>query len=299
MSSQDKHFNFERLDAYVGGNEEVKDRLVGIFLRTAPDILKSINDSYKNNDLRTMSFFAHKFKSSIDIFNIEDLKTKLSEKFQDFTIREISNLGTGEQIAFIVEVNAEPDQIKPILEDFLGKELNDENSSIEFTGSSLSEGFYKQLRLALILAFLLMSVVVFIIFRKLTPALSIVLAALSDIIMTLTLVNILGISLSSAGIIAFLMLIGYSVDSNILLTTRVVREKHDRLNKRIFSAFKTGITMTLTSIAAVVVSLIIIFNFSNILRQIFTILTIGLCFDLINTWILNAGILKFYMKKEE
>ena len=83
MSSQDKHFNFERLDAYVGGNEEVKDRLVGIFLRTAPDILKSINDSYKNNDLRTMSFFAHKFKSSIDIFNIEDLKTDIRnlEKF--------------------------------------------------------------------------------------------------------------------------------------------------------------------------------------------------------------------------
>lgn len=89
MSPQDKYFNFERLDAYVGGNEEVKEKLIEIFLRTAPDILKIINDSFQKNDLKTMSFYVHKFKSSIDIFNIDDLKSDIRdlEKFGNEEIK--------------------------------------------------------------------------------------------------------------------------------------------------------------------------------------------------------------------
>ena len=36
-----------------------------------------------------------------------------------------------------------------------------------------------------------------------------------------------------------------------------------------------------------------------ILSQIFTILVIGLSFDLINTWITNVSILKWYAQKKE
>jgi|AntAceMinimDraft_17_1070374.scaffolds.fasta_scaffold00905_2 hypothetical protein len=83
MSTQTNYYNFEKLDTYVGGNKEVKIKLIEIFHRTAPELLKSINDSYQKNDLKNMSFFAHKLKSSIDIFNINDLKTDIRnlEKF--------------------------------------------------------------------------------------------------------------------------------------------------------------------------------------------------------------------------
>jgi len=117
--------------------------------------------------------------------------------------------------------------------------------------------------------------------------------------MTLVLVNMLGIKMSTAGIVAVLMLIGYSVDTDILLTTRVLKRREDSLNQRLFGAFKTGITMTLTSLLAVVIALIVVSSFSIILTQIFTILAIGLAFDLLNTWITNVSILKWYVRSKK
>jgi len=144
-----------------------------------------------------------------------------------------------------------------------------------------------------------MALVVFIIFRTLVPSLAVVMSAFADITMTLALVDFLGWKVSSAGIVAFLMLIGYSVDTDIMLTSRLLRRREESLNTRIFYAFKTGITMTLTSLVAIVVALIITSGFSEILKQIFSILAIGLCFDILNTWITNAGILKWYVEKKE
>ena len=144
-----------------------------------------------------------------------------------------------------------------------------------------------------------MSIVVFIIFRSFVPSFAVILSAFADIIMTLVVVDIIGMKLSIAGIIAFLMLIGYSVDTDILLTSRLIKDNEGSLNSRIRGAFKTGIMMTLTSIAAVLVSLIVIYNLSETLRQIFTIITIGLLFDILNTWVTNASILKMYIERKE
>lgn len=131
------------------------------------------------------------------------------------------------------------------------------------------------------------------------PSFAVILSAFADIIMTIAVVDILGLKLSLAGIIAFLMLIGYSVDTDILLTSRLLRKKEGTVNERTWGAFKTGITMTLTAIAAAVVSLIIIYDFSDTLRQIFTIISIGLFFDIFNTWLTNASLLRWYMEAKK
>ena len=230
---------------------------------------------------------------------IDDLERFLSEKLEDFNIREIYDLITREQKAVIIETKASGDETKQILEEYLGHELNTENSSFEFTGSALSESFYKQLLIAILFAFIFMAIVVFIIFRTFIPSLAVILAVCADILMTLVFVNILGMKMSSAGIVAFLMLIGYSVDTDILLTTRILKRKEGELNQRIFGAFKTGLTMTLTSMLAVAFALIVVKSFSIVLSQIFTILIIGLSFDLLNTWITNVSILKWYMEKRQ
>ncbi|MAG26880.1 preprotein translocase subunit SecF [Candidatus Pacearchaeota archaeon] len=234
------------------------------------------------------------FDSGIDI---EDLKTNLGSEFDDLVVRGISDLRSGKQKGVIVETKAEVAVIRDALENYLGYELVQENSSIEFTGSTLSEGFYKQLRFAIILAFVFMAVVVFLIFRTFVPSLAVILSAFADIVMTVAVVDLFGMDLSIAGVIAFLMLIGYSVDTDILLTTRLLKRHEGSVNSRIYDAFKTGTTMTLTSIAAVAVALFIIYSFSDTLRQIFTILLIGLGFDLVNTWFANAGILKWYVER--
>jgi len=232
---------------------------------------------------------------TVDIIGLKNALQNLN----DVSVREIYDLRTGEQVAFVVQTTEEISEAKGVLENFLGYNLTDENSSVEFTGSSLSSAFYSQLRIAIIIAFILMAVVVFIIFRTFVPSLAVVLSAFADITMTLALVDFLGWKISSAGIVAFLMLIGYSVDTDIMLTSRLLKRREGTLNSRLFSAFKTGITMTLTSLAAVVVALIITSSFSDVLQQIFSVLTIGLIFDILNTWVTNAGILKWHVEKKE
>jgi preprotein translocase subunit SecF len=56
--------------------------------------------------------------------------------------------------------------------------------------------------------------------------------------------------------------------------------------------------MNITSIIALSVALIIIQSFSIVLQQIFTIILIGLGFDVLNTWITNVSILKWHMEEK-
>ncbi len=226
------------------------------------------------------------------------LKQDLSSKLDDINTRDISDLITREKKATIIETKSDAETTKKVLEDYLGYKLTTENSSIEFTGSTLSEGFYKQLLIAMVIAFIFMAIVVFILFRTFIPSSAVLISAFADIFMTLVVVNFFGIKMSGAGIVAFLMLIGYSVDTDILLTTRVLKRTEDKLNVRIFGAFKTGITMTLTSLFAILAALIIVSSFSLILTQIFTVLAIGLGFDIFNTWVTNVSILKWYVIKK-
>jgi len=230
--------------------------------------------------------------------NSENIESSLKTKFSDITIRKLTDIRTGKTLATIIETSADSEEVKSELEDLLGYSLTEENSSIEFTGSSLSQSFYKQLILALIISFILMSCVVFILFRTFIPSIAVIFAAFSDIVMPLAVVDYLGIKLSAAGISAFLMLIGYSVDTDILLTTRALKNRESTLNKRIFRAFKTGILMTGTALLAVLPAFFVVSGIPDSFRQIFFILSIGLFADIINTWLTNAGIIKWYCDKK-
>ena len=231
--------------------------------------------------------------------NLADLKNAISGKLDSINVREISDLITKEQIAVIVETKSDEVQTRTVLENYLGHKLDEKNSSFEFTGSSLSGDFYKQLLIAILIAFVLMAIVVFIQFKTLVPSFAVILSAFADIFMTLVVADILGFQISSAGIVAFLMLIGYSVDTDILLTTRVLKREGKSVNRRIIESFKTGITMTLTSLVAVLVAFLIVGRFSSVLSQIFTIMIIGLSFDILNTWLTNVSIIKWYVLKRK
>lgn len=254
----------------------------------------SVNGDFMYRDISLTGGTSFTIQDSI---SSEKLKQDLSSELEEINTREIYNLATGQQEAIVIQTKSSVDHTREVLENYLGYELNEKNSSIEFTGSTLSESFFKQLLIAILIAFVFMALVVFIIFRTVVPSLAIIISAFSDIFMTLLAVNLLGIKMSTAGIVAFLMLIGYSVDTDILLTNRVLKRYGD-LNSKLFSALKTGMTMTLTSIVAVGVALIFARSFSVVLTQIFTILFIGLGFDILNTWITNVSILKWYVLRK-
>lgn len=216
----------------------------------------------------------------------------------DSTVRKLANAASGKSIGVIIEVSdmKEP-ELKSFLEKHLQLELTQDNYSIEETGSSLGESFYKDLIKALIFAFLFMGIVVLITFRNFIPTLAIIQAAASDVIITLAIVNFLGIKLSTAGIVAFLLVLGYSIDTDILLTTKVLKRKQGTVFNRLYNAAKTGLTMTCTTLAALTVGYI--FSTSLVLKQMFLIILIALIIDIFTTYLTNAGMLMWYMKSKK
>ncbi len=221
------------------------------------------------------------------------LESNLPKYFEDVSFRKLTEVGSGKQIAFVIETSAKPDEVKSKISE-MSTGLTDENISTEFTGPSLSASFYKQLMYAILISFVLMSIVIFFLFKSFVPSIAVIFAAFSDIVVPLTILNILGATISSAGIAAFLMLIGYSVDTDILLTSRVLKKKEGTVNHRIFGAFSTGMMMTGTSLAAVLPAFFLISGLPDSFRQIFLILALGLITDIFSTWMTNASIIKWY-----
>jgi preprotein translocase subunit SecF len=226
------------------------------------------------------------------------IEQKLTEKVPDVSFRSLNDLRTGKKIALMIESALAPEDLKKAVEEVLGYQLTEDNSSIEFTGPALSANFYKQLIIALFISFCLMSVVIFVMFKTFTPSIAVIFAAFSDIVMSLAVLDYFGVKISAAGIAAFLMLVGYSVDTDILLTTRALKKSEGTLNQRIYGAFKTGIFMTLTALVAVLPAFFIVTGLPDSFRQIFLILSLGLFADILNTWLTNAGIIKWYCNRK-
>ncbi len=215
----------------------------------------------------------------------------------DINVRALSSAGakTGIMIDADTTELEEIESLIAAIEEKIGK-LNKDEFTVENIGSSLGESFFRDTIKAMIFAFILMGIVVFYYFRVPIPSIAVILSAFSDIIVTIGVINLLNIKVSTAGIAAFLMLVGYSVDTDILLSTRVLKTSKGSIYNRVISAMKTGLTMSVTTLAAVLIAFFV--TPSEVLKQIMTILLIGLLIDLINTWIQNAGIIRWYMEKK-
>lgn len=228
---------------------------------------------------------------------ITDLEHFLQQEYprQEIALRSLSSVGgmVGLAIDTPFETSEDIDMFITVLSKKIP--LQEGRYSIEIVGTSLGESFFRQTLFALLVAFLLMGIVVLLYFRLLIPSVAVILAAVSDITVTLAIFNLTGMPLNTAGIAAFLMLVGFSVDTDVLLTTRVLKRQDGPLMERIYGAVKTGTTMTTTTLAAVIVTMI--FTSSDVIRQIMLILCIGLLVDMIMTWIQNVGLLRLYLER--
>lgn len=144
----------------------------------------------------------------------------------------------------------------------------------------------------------LMIIVVFIAFRTVIPSIAVISAAVIDIIITMGILSILGVELTLAGVAALMMLIGYSVDTDILLTSRTLKQAGKPFGQSVNEAFTTGITMTATTLAAMA-SIVLVSEFLQLgsLQQIALVILCGLMADLPTTYLTNVGILRWYTKR--
>lgn len=277
------------------------------------------------------------------------LADRLRDEFPDadIAVREMSDLGRQVGITIEAATGANtPAELGALENDILDvveglQPGARERKSTEMVGPSLGDSFFRQTAKAVLVAFTMMGLVVFLYFGDRTshkvlvaaltivegtliwnasgiilgtlaliggvvlvwcyiqwsiPSAAVILAAASTILFTIAVVDIIGMRISTAGIAAFLMLIGYSVDTDILLSNRVLKRDEGTVYTRIVSTVKTGITMTGTTMAASLIALF--FTQSDVIREIMTIIVIGLVADVFFTWIQNAGILRLWLEKK-
>ena len=166
--------------------------------------------------------------------------------------------------------------------------------SVQSTSASFGSNSQQLAIYGVVAAFVGMSIIVFLMFRSFVPSIAVVISAFSDIVIPVALMNVFGIELSLGTVAALLMLIGYSVDSDILLNNHVLRRSGD-FYESTYRAMQTGVTMTVTSLAAMAVMTVVAYIFQiNLLTSIGVVLVMGLATDLMNTYMLNLSLLRWY-----
>lgn len=227
----------------------------------------------------------------------EESLQSIELKYSDYPISDVRQAGTRVIMQFGPMSNE--------LQQELVSEVIDSYDNVEINqiGPVYGEALQGQALKAVVISFIGMAIVVFLIFRTFVPSLAVVLSALSNISIAAAFMNIAGIELSLGTVAALLMLIGYSVDSDILLTTRVLKRRGTP-QENISNAMHTGVTMTTTTLAALVVmylvstySYLLSSSLSQItlLSDISIVLIFGLIADMMNTWMLNTSILRWHV----
>ncbi len=242
--------------------------------------------------------------AATDYGDMLSLEAELSEQFPDADVSVRKLTQVGESTGLSVEAGLQADDEISRLISFLAGKLGIPESqlTVQKVGASLGKSFFNQLMKGIAVAFLFMALTVFVYFRIIAgrwlwlPGMFVVWASFVDILCTLAVVSLIGMHVSAAGLAAFLMLIGYSVDTNILLTVRALKSSEPTLAARVRSAVKTGVLMSLTAFGAAVAGYF--FAQPETIKQIMLILSVGMVFDIIHTWLTNAGLLRWHLGKK-
>lgn len=228
----------------------------------------------------------------------DETREELNTKFSAFPVTLVASTGVGNEKRIEFDLTGESQEYDRLI-DMLNTEYGVGTYRIESISARFGKQYQTQALQAVAIAFTLMAIVVFVVFRTFIPPLAVIFAAFSDIVIAVACMDLIGMELSLGTVAALLMLIGYSVDSNILLTTNLLRKKGE-LNEKLRNTMRTGITMTSSTLSAVFAMFVVsVYIDIPILKDISIVLLFGLVMDLMNTWLLNAGALRWYIERKE
>lgn len=167
-------------------------------------------------------------------------------------------------------------------------------------GATLSTQYLQDTQTIIIVAFILVAISVLVVFRTVVPSFSVVFGAANDIIVALGAMAALGIPIGIASIGGILMLIGYSIDTDMLAAIRILKRKEGTATERAHAALKTGTTMTFSAIIAFGVLFIVSYiAFIPTFYEISAVVLAGLVADLAITWLGNVPMILWYKHRKE
>ncbi len=252
-------------------------------LSTAKSLISDNPEEAKKEMGKTVSFLGSYFKQKQEY----DSFISSNDYSKAFTILEQGYYDAQKSYSDFIVSNIE--------KKFVVKTLAFQKEDIAPT---LGDTFWQTAINLSLVSIVLIVLVIFFFFRDPVLSLAIILAAFFDIMSALAFMALFQIPLSLSSIPALLMLIGYSVDTDIMLTSRLTSSKH-ALRKETVLSMKTGLTMTLTTVCALLTMVIVSYFMQvNVIFNLAIVLLFGLFGDIISTWLMNAPILLKYLSSK-
>jgi preprotein translocase subunit SecF len=220
-----------------------------------------------------MFLLAGKSRDDMDITSTNGLQQEVSQAYSD------------------VYKNYQDSISEPI-----NKYVQYDSISVQTVSPALTAHFIEVATNVVIMAIVFSIILVFIFFRDPIPSLAVMLGAISDIVIALGAMGLIGVPLTLASFAALLMLLGFSLDTDILLTTRLLKRKGDP-RENAFDAMKTGMTMSIMAIIAFA-ALFILASLTHIptYYEIATVALAGLVGDLFATWGINGVLILHHVE---
>jgi len=220
------------------------------------------------------------------------LATDVSVKVTEDTSLVTGRFGLDIEIGRVINENEENQVIGVLSTEFAGAELE-----TSFKGSAITSIFKEQAWEAVVGAFIGMVVILFIAFRHSAAVGIMVLCVALDALVALGGMAIFQIPLSFGSIAGLLMIIGYSVDTDILLSNHMLKRFGGDARSRAADAMKTGLMTGGTTIAALVA--INLLTTASLLYELSAAMIFGVLGDLVNTWFLNVGVLLRHIERRQ
>ncbi len=180
----------------------------------------------------------------------------------------------------------------------IDKYVTYDSISVQSVSPVLSTKFIEKAVSVVVFSAILSVVLVFFFFKQLIPGLAVLSGAIADVTIAMGGMALLHIPLTLNSFAALLMLIGFSLDTDILLTTRIVKRKGDPRDNA-FDAMKTGMTMSIMAIVAFG-TLFVLSQITHISTyyEISTVALVGLFADIFATWGINAVMVLSHVDKK-
>jgi preprotein translocase subunit SecF len=167
--------------------------------------------------------------------------------------------------------------------------------STQWAGGIITSIFRGQAERAIIGAFIAMGVIILIVFKHAFAVGSILICISLNMLGIIGGMAIFSVPLSLGSTAGILMVLGYSVDTNILLSMRVLKRLGGETRERVAEAMRTGLMMSGATL--VVLTALNLFTTAPLLFQLSAALIFGILADIVNTWFFNAGMLTWYAER--
>ncbi|MDD5337500.1 MAG: hypothetical protein PHS02_03365 [Candidatus ainarchaeum sp.] len=264
------------------------DTLIGLF-NTKLDEVARLEAQANGN----ASYMDQYLAGRKDLNNISDSLFTLAGN--DSKAENFTNLNTLKS-AVSGSYRAVYDNYKGVISKSIDKYVSYSSFSLQSVSPALSAQFITNALNVAMIAAVLTTLLVFIFFRDFIPSVAVLTGALSDIIIALGAMGLLGIPFTLASFAALLMILGFSLDTDILLTMRMLKRAGDPREKA-FDAMHTGVTMSVTALFAFLILYIIsLYTHISIYSEISGVALAGLFGDIFATWGINAVTLLLHVE---